>query len=103
MAISDNDVARVAKLASIALTPEDSVRARAELNGILDLIEQLQAVDTTGVEPMAHPLSAHQEIALRLRSDDAAATHSLEQRQTLMSNSPSGTEQGLFLVPTVIE
>ncbi|CAM5459501.1 Asp-tRNA(Asn)/Glu-tRNA(Gln) amidotransferase subunit GatC [Eoetvoesiella caeni] len=101
MAITDTDVARVAKLACIALTPEGS--ARDELNGILGLIEQLQAVDTTGVEPMAHPLSAHQEIALRLRDDEAAATHTLEQRQVLMGNSPAGTEQGLFLVPTVIE
>lgn len=103
MAITDNDVARVAKLACIALTPEGSARARDELNGILGLIEQLQAVDTAGVEPMAHPLSAHQEIALRLRDDEAAATHSLEQREILMGNSPAGTEQGLFLVPTVIE
>ncbi|MCI2808965.1 Asp-tRNA(Asn)/Glu-tRNA(Gln) amidotransferase subunit GatC [Eoetvoesiella caeni] len=103
MAITDTDVARVAKLACIALTPEGSARARDELNGILGLIEQLQAVDTTGVEPMAHPLSAHQEIALRLRDDEAAATHTLEQRQVLMGNSPAGTEQGLFLVPTVIE
>ncbi len=103
MAITDQDVTRVARLARIALSPEDSARAQEELNGILDLIEQLQAVDTTGIEPMAHPLSAHQEIALRLRDDKAVATHTLEQRQALMANSPSGSEQGLFLVPTVIE
>jgi len=103
MAITDQDVARIANLARIALTPEDSTRARDELNGILGLIEQLQAVDTTGIEPMAHPLSAHQDVALRLRDDAAAPTRTLEERAALMANSPSGAENGLFLVPTVIE
>lgn len=103
MAITDQDVARVARLARIAISEKDSTRARDELNGILNLITELQAVDTKGVEPMAHPLSAHQKVALRLRVDEAAPTHSLEQRKALMANSPASDEQGLFLVPTVIE
>lgn len=103
MAITDHDVARVARLARITLSPTDGVRVRDELNGILSLIEQLQAVDTAGIEPMAHPLSAHQDIALRLRDDQAAAANSPEQLASLMANSPAGIEQGLFLVPTVIE
>jgi aspartyl-tRNA(Asn)/glutamyl-tRNA(Gln) amidotransferase subunit C len=102
MAITQQDVARIAKLAGIELSPDESTRAQQELNGILGLIEQLQAVDTTGVEPMAHPLSAHQDIKLRLRDDDAAPTHSLETREALMANSPAESD-GLFLVPTVIE
>ncbi|HLU19829.1 MAG TPA: Asp-tRNA(Asn)/Glu-tRNA(Gln) amidotransferase subunit GatC [Pusillimonas sp.] len=101
MSITDQDVKRIADLARIALSPEQSERTRSELNGILDLIEQLQAVDTQGVEPMAHPLSAHQDISLRLR-DDVAAPGSEAQRDALMANAPAVSE-GLFLVPTVIE
>lgn len=102
MAITQDDVTRVARLARIALSDSDSQTMQTELNGILGLIEQLQAVDTTGIEPMAHPLSAHQDIALRLRDDNPAPTHTPETRDALMSNSPAKTE-GLFLVPTVIE
>lgn len=101
MAITDQDVARIANLARIALSPEGAEHTRQELNGILGLIEQLQAVDTQGVEPMAHPLSAHQEINLRLR-DDKAAPGTEAQRAALMANAPASSE-GLFLVPTVIE
>lgn len=101
MAITDQDVARIAHLARIALSPEDAQRTRQELDGILGLIEQLQAVDTRGVEPLAHPLSAHQDISLRLR-DDKAAPGGETQRDALMANAPA-TAEGLFLVPTVIE
>ncbi len=102
MAITDDDVTRIARLACISLSPDESAQARSELNGILDLIEKLQAVDTQGIEPMAHPLSAHQDIKLRLRNDSAAPTHTDAQRADLMANAPAQTE-GLFLVPTVIE
>lgn len=102
MAITDHDVARVARLARIALTDADSARTQKELNGILDLIEQLQAVDTRGIEPMAHPLSAHQDISLRLRDDVAGPSRTPEQRDALMVNSPAQAH-GLYLVPTVIE
>src|SRR5690554_3417435 len=101
MSISDQDVARIASLARITLSADQSERTRVELNGILDLIEQLQAVDTQGVEPLAHPLSAHQDISLRLR-DDKASPGTETQREALMSNAPA-TAEGLFLVPTVIE
>lgn len=102
MPITEQDVARIARLARIELSPGETARAQTELDGILNLIAQLQAVDTAGIEPMAHPLSAHQEIALRLRPDSAAATGTETQRQTLMANAPA-QEAGLFLVPTVIE
>jgi len=102
MSISDQDVARIARLARIELSSADAARARDELNGILSLIEQLQAVDTSGITPMAHPLSAHQDITLRLREDQAVPTRTDPQRQALMANAPAG-HQGLFLVPTVIE
>lgn len=101
MAITDHDVARIANLARIALSAQDAERTQRELNGILDLIEQLQAVDTRGVEPLAHPLSAHEDIHLRLR-EDKAAPGTEAQRASLMANAPA-TAEGLFLVPTVIE
>lgn len=102
MSITEQDVARIARLARIDLSPDDTTRAQHELNGIMGLIEQLQAVDTTGIEPMAHPLAAHQDIQLRLRDDKPAPTNTLEQRQALMANAPAN-DNGLFLVPTVIE
>jgi len=102
MSITEHDVNRIARLARIELSPEQSARAQHELNGILDLIAQLQAVDTSGIEPMAHPLSAHQDIHLRLRPDVAWPTHTEAERKALMANSPA-RHDSLFLVPTVIE
>lgn len=102
MALTQQDVGRIARLARIELSPDETAHAQKDLDDMLGLIEKLQAVDTTGVEPMAHPLSAHQEIMLRLRPDDAAPTATLTQRQALMANSPA-EDDGLFLVPTVIE
>jgi aspartyl-tRNA(Asn)/glutamyl-tRNA(Gln) amidotransferase subunit C len=102
MSISEHDVVRIAKLARIELTLQQLDQSRNELNGILGLIEKLQSVDTSGIEPMAHPLEAHQTIQLRLRTDAAAPTNTEEQREALMQNAPA-RHNGLFLVPTVIE
>ncbi|MYN12856.1 Asp-tRNA(Asn)/Glu-tRNA(Gln) amidotransferase subunit GatC [Pusillimonas sp. TS35] len=102
MAITEQDVDRIARLARIELSPAQNTRAQHELNGILDLIAQLQAVDTAGIVPMAHPLAAHQDIHLRLRPDVAWPTSTVQQRQALMANAPA-QHDGLFLVPTVIE
>lgn len=102
MAITEQDVARIARLARIEISPEQTPHTQAELNGMLGLIEKLQAVDTTGIEPMAHPLAAHQDIKLRLREDQASATQTVAGREALMRNAPA-QEEGLFLVPTVIE
>ncbi|MGE8602180.1 Asp-tRNA(Asn)/Glu-tRNA(Gln) amidotransferase subunit GatC [Bordetella trematum] len=102
MALNEQDVARIARLARIELTPEQRGRAQDELNGILHLIERLQAVDTAGVEPLAHPLSAHEDIVLRLREDAVTEQTSADQREALMANAPE-QNAGLFLVPKVIE
>src|SRR5690625_956206 len=69
MAITQQDVDRIARLAYLEFTPEQTERLQSEFSGILTLIKTLQSVDTTGVEPMAHPLSGHQDVALRLRDD----------------------------------
>ena len=102
MALTAQDVARIARLARIELTPEQQATAQAELNGILDLIEKLQAVDTTGVEPLAHPLSAHEDIVLRLRDDKPTEPATAERRAELLANAPAEAD-GLILVPKVIE
>jgi len=102
MALTKDDVARIARLARLELTEEQSVAMESELNQVLALIETLQAVDTTGVEPLTHPLSALEEIELRLREDEPVPAHDISQRELLMSNAPA-QEQGLFLVPRVIE
>jgi aspartyl-tRNA(Asn)/glutamyl-tRNA(Gln) amidotransferase subunit C len=102
MALNEKDVARIARLARIELTPERLTRAQDELNGMLHIIERLQAVDTQGVEPLAHPLSAHEDIVLRLRDDAVTEAGSPERRAELLANAPEAAD-GLFLVPKVLE
>jgi aspartyl-tRNA(Asn)/glutamyl-tRNA(Gln) amidotransferase subunit C len=102
MALNEQDVARIARLARIELTPDRRARALDELNGMLHIIERLQAVDTAGVEPLAHPLSAHEEVTLRLRDDVVQETGSEARRAELLANAPD-TQNGLFLVPKVLE
>ncbi|WP_341667772.1 Asp-tRNA(Asn)/Glu-tRNA(Gln) amidotransferase subunit GatC [Alcaligenes sp. SDU_A2] len=102
MSINQQDIARIAQLARIDLSAEQTAQAEQDLTRILGLIQTLQTVDTAGVVPMAHPLSAHQDIALRLREDQALPTGSQDDRQAMMRNAPA-EQDGLFLVPTVIE
>lgn len=102
MALTKTDVAFVAKLARLHLSPEQQPAIQEELNQVMTLIEQLQAIDTTGVEPLAHPLSVLHDIELRLREDASLPTNSIEQRNELMQNAPANAD-GLFLVPRVIE
>jgi aspartyl-tRNA(Asn)/glutamyl-tRNA(Gln) amidotransferase subunit C len=102
MALTEQDIAWLARLAGLNLTAEDQQRAQQELTRILGLIQELQAVDTHGITPMAHPLAAHQDVALRLRDDVAEPAQSIAQRDACMANAPAAHE-GLFLVPTVIE
>lgn len=102
MTLTVQDVTRMERLARLAVTPEHQADVVNDLNHIFGLIEKLQAVDTTGVEPLAHPLSAIEEVELRLREDAVTETASTETRERLMANAPA-RENGLFLVPKVIE
>ncbi len=95
MALIRKDVENIAHLARLGLTEEDAPRYVRELSSILDLVEQLQRVDTAGVAPMAHPLDASQ----RLRADVVTEA---DQRERFQSVAPL-TEAGLYLVPRVIE
>ena len=96
------EVARIARLARLQLSPEQLAQAQTELSDILGLIQELQAVDTSGIEPLAHPLAARTAVHLRLRDDVVTEVTSTERREALMANAP-GKRDGLFLVPKVID
>lgn len=102
MAITQQDVAHIAQLAHIALTPEQTAQAEQDFTQILELIHELQDVDTAGIEPLVQPLAIIQDLHLRLRADEPAPTNTTAERDALMSNAPALSD-GLFLVPTVIE
>lgn len=99
MPLTLEDTARLGVLARIALTPTENAAALTQLNGIFGLIDALKAVNTDGVEPLAHPLSAVREMTLRLRED---VVTEIDARDANMANAPQ-KENGLFLVPKVIE
>jgi aspartyl-tRNA(Asn)/glutamyl-tRNA(Gln) amidotransferase subunit C len=99
MSLSSQDISRIANLARLQLRPEESERLLTQINGFFDIVEQMRAVDTTGIEPLAHPVAAIQAIALRLRDDVASE---VIDREANMRNAPA-REAGLFLVPKVIE
>ncbi len=102
MALTEQEVVRIARLARLQLSPERLSQAQTDLNEILDLIQELQAVDTTGIAPLAHPLAAMTDVHLRLRDDVVTEQTSSERRTALMANAP-GARDGLFLVPKVID
>jgi aspartyl-tRNA(Asn)/glutamyl-tRNA(Gln) amidotransferase subunit C len=99
MSLSDDQVRRIAQLARIAVRPEESKEAVDRLNRVLGLIDQLQAVDTTGIEPMAHPLDAQLPGGQRLRPDEVTEQ---DRRDAYQSVAPA-VQEGLYLVPKVIE
>ncbi|MDD5295505.1 MAG: Asp-tRNA(Asn)/Glu-tRNA(Gln) amidotransferase subunit GatC [Rhodocyclaceae bacterium] len=95
MSLSLEQVQRIALLARIEISPLEAEATRGQLNHIFELIEEMQAVDTKGVEPMSHA----QDLALRLRED--AATE--ENRRAAFQAVAPEVEAGLYLVPKVIE
>ena len=95
MALDAADIEKIAHLARLGINPGDVPEYSRNLSDILAFVEQLSAVDTTGVEPLAHPLEATQ----RLRADVVSET---DERENFQSVAPQ-TEAGLFLVPQVIE
>lgn len=99
MSLTSSDIQRIAGLARLELAPAESERMLGQLNGFFDIVEQMRAVDTTGVEPLPHPVAAVQEVALRLREDAATEPDTREANQ----RSAPAVERGLFLVPKVIE
>ena len=95
MPLSHDQIRRIARLARIAVGGDEAEAVRERLNRVLGLIDQLQAVDTAGIEPMSHAL----DVVQPLRPD--AVTES-DQRARFQSGAPA-VEGGLYLVPKVIE
>jgi aspartyl-tRNA(Asn)/glutamyl-tRNA(Gln) amidotransferase subunit C len=99
MALTPQDVSRIAHLARLELGPAEQASMLVQINGFFSIVEQMSAVDTTGVEPLYTPLSAVQEVHLRLRDD---VVTEVDQRADNQRSAPA-VEDGLFLVPKVIE
>jgi aspartyl-tRNA(Asn)/glutamyl-tRNA(Gln) amidotransferase subunit C len=95
MSLNTSDVKRIAHLARIEINDAEAEATLQKLSGILGLIEQMQAVDTTDITPMSHS----QDVTQRLREDVVTKTN---QRDEFQKNAPA-TENGLYLVPKVIE
>ena len=95
MSISEKDVLRVAHLARIRVSSDELGDYQEGLSWILSLVEQMHDCDTDGVEPMAHP----QDIQLRLREDQVTEP---DQRDAMQESAPQ-VDEGLYLVPRVIE
>ena len=99
MALTPQDIAKVAHLARLELRPDETERVLGQLNGFFKLVAQMEAVNTDGVEPLAHPAAVLGDVALRLRDDIASEPN---QRDISQRSAPA-VERGLFLVPKVIE
>ena len=99
MALTLQEISKVANLARLELRPDETERVLAQLNGFFQLVDQMGAVNTDGIEPLAHPAAVLGEVALRLRDDIASEP---DQREISQRSAPA-VERGLFLVPKVIE
>ena len=99
MALTLTDVKRIAHLARLELADTEAEHTLVQLNDFFGLVEQMQAVDTTGIEPLAHPIEQIEDVALRLRED---AVTEIVQRDEFQRPAPA-VQDGLYLVPKVIE
>lgn len=99
MPLSSSDIARIANLARLDISPPESERMLTQLNSFFDIVQQMRAVDTAGIEPLPHPFATISDLALRLRADVVSEP---DQRTANQRSAPA-VEDGLFLVPKVIE
>jgi aspartyl-tRNA(Asn)/glutamyl-tRNA(Gln) amidotransferase subunit C len=99
MSLTSSDIARIASLARLELATDESERMLGQINGFFELVERMRAVDTKGVEPLSHPVAAIQDVTLRLAEDVPSEPN----RRELNQRSAPAVENGLFLVPKVIE
>ena len=95
MALTLNDVEKIAKLSRLRLTEEEKTQTLQELNDIFNLVEKMQTINTDGIEPMAHP----HEIALRLREDRVTESDHAAEYQAVAPE----VRNRLYIVPQVIE
>jgi aspartyl-tRNA(Asn)/glutamyl-tRNA(Gln) amidotransferase subunit C len=99
MPLAPDDVRRIAHLARLELAPAEEAAMLAQLNGFFAIVERMDAVETSGVEPLYTPLAAVQTAALRLREDTVTES---DERAANQVSAPA-VEDGLYLVPKVIE
>ena len=100
MSLSLSDVKHIANLAQLELSDAQASKTLGQLNGIFALVGQMSAVDTTGIEPLSHPIAAHMpDLSLRLRLD---AVTEPNLRENYQQPAPA-VQDGLYLVPRVIE
>lgn len=99
MSLTLPDIERIAHLARLELSDVQSERMLTKLNDFFSTVEAMRAVDTSGVEPLAHPIATIQDVQLRLRDDVVSEP---DQREANQRSAPA-VEDGLFLVPKVIE
>jgi aspartyl-tRNA(Asn)/glutamyl-tRNA(Gln) amidotransferase subunit C len=99
MALTLTDVKRIAHLARLEVADAEAEHTLVQLNDFFGLVEQMQAVDTKGIEPLAHPIEQIEDVALRLRED---AVTEIVQRDEFQRPAPA-VQDGLYLVPKVIE
>ena len=99
MSLSITDVQKIARLSQLTLNNDEQAQTLTQLNTIFGLIDQMSAVDTTGVAPLMHPIAMIESVQQRLRTDAVSESN---HRDKNMANAPQ-SEQGYFLVPKVIE
>jgi aspartyl-tRNA(Asn)/glutamyl-tRNA(Gln) amidotransferase subunit C len=99
MSLTPDQLQRIASLARIDVAPAEAAGVTERLNRVLGLIDQLQAVDTRGIEPMSHALDAHLSPRQRLRPDEVTEPDARDANQRVAP----AVEAGLYLVPKVIE
>jgi aspartyl-tRNA(Asn)/glutamyl-tRNA(Gln) amidotransferase subunit C len=99
MSLSPQDIARLANLARLEFSPAERARLLVQTNDFFSIVEKMRAVDTTGIAPLAHPLDTIRTMSLRLRDDVASEPNNREANQ----RTAPAVENGLFLVPKVIE
>ena len=99
MSLSPDQIERIARLARIAVSPSEAEELRGQLNRVLELVDQLQSIDTAGIEPMSHALEALLPSGQRLRPDVVSEP---DRRAAFQGVAPA-VDAGLYLVPKVIE
>jgi aspartyl-tRNA(Asn)/glutamyl-tRNA(Gln) amidotransferase subunit C len=99
MSLTPDQIQRIANLARIAVSPAEAEDLQTQLNRVLSLVDELQSIDTSGVEPMSHALEALLPEGQRLRPD---AVTEADRRADFLAVAPAA-DAGLYLVPKVIE
>ena len=99
MLLTPSDISNIADLARLELAPAESERMLTQLNDFFDVVQQMRAVDTRGIEPLPHPFATIGDIALRLREDVVSEFDTRDANQ----RSAPAVDGGLYLVPRVLE